>query len=660
MRSGYIKIFIVNTILLLPFGITAKYAEGGESSLSVMSDTLYLEEIIVTATKIPKLLKDSPVQTKIIIAKEIEKADATDIADLLQAVVPGIEFSYAMNQQVHMNFGGFGGQSLLFLIDGERLAGETMDDVDFSRIDMHDVERIEIVRGASSALYGSNAGGGVINIITKEASGKIRGDIDIRMGTHNARRYRLGLSNKWKKFDNSLSFSASRIDSYEVKNGDAPLTRVINTIYGHKTLNVRDKFSLFPGKHFKFSARLGFFMRELPREVDAPERYRSFSGGLNGEWNITSADKLEFSYAFDQYDKSQYRFLTGLDIRSYSNVQNSMRAIANHHFNDDSILTMGVDFMHDYLMNIKLTDNHHQQDNVDIFTQFDRIFNEKWEIVGTLRYDYFSDGRHSHLTPRLSARFTPVNCLDLRAAYGMGFRAPTLKEKYYEFDMAGIWIVKGNPTLKPEVSHNLNVSADYALRHFNLAAMAYYNHIENRISTGLPYYCNDSGNQLYLDYVNLGNFHSFGWELNVQGAWSCGLSARLSYACTLEHNKNRGATNASINQYLPARPHSLTARLDWEHRFSNLYSFFIGLNGRFLSSVENSEFKDLYNPDEGTVRVNYPAYTIWKLSVTQTFYGKIKLTLALDNIFNYRPKYYYLNAPLTDGINLQAGITLKI
>ena len=135
-------------------------------------DVLNLDEVVITGTRVPKQLKDTPVQTTLITSKDIERSDATDIQGLLQAELPGVEFSYAMNQQVHLNFGGFGGQSLLFLVDGERMAGETLDDVDFSRIDMNNVERIEIVRGASSALYGSNAGGGVINIITKRASKK--------------------------------------------------------------------------------------------------------------------------------------------------------------------------------------------------------------------------------------------------------------------------------------------------------------------------------------------------------------------------------------------------------------------------------------------------------------------------------------------------------
>lgn len=89
-------------------------------------DSIYkcveMEQVVVTGTRTPKLLANTPVLTKLITASDIAKADATNLRDLLQQVLPGVEFSYAMNQQVHMNFSGFGGQSMLILVDGERLA----------------------------------------------------------------------------------------------------------------------------------------------------------------------------------------------------------------------------------------------------------------------------------------------------------------------------------------------------------------------------------------------------------------------------------------------------------------------------------------------------------------------------------------------------------
>ena len=136
---------------------------------SLVESPTMMDQVVVTATRTPKLLKDVPIITRVISEADIRRADATNIGDLLQSELPGIEFSYSMNQQVSLNMSGFGGNSVLFLVDGERLAGETLDNVDYSRLNMDNVERIEIVKGAGSSLYGSNAIGGVVNIISAGA-----------------------------------------------------------------------------------------------------------------------------------------------------------------------------------------------------------------------------------------------------------------------------------------------------------------------------------------------------------------------------------------------------------------------------------------------------------------------------------------------------------
>ena len=465
-----------------------------------------LDEVVVTGTRVPKLLKDSPVQTRLITAKDIARTDATNIEDLLQQEMPGIEFSYAMNQQVHLNFNGFGGQSVMFLVNGERLAGETMDDVDFSRLDMNNIERIEIVKGASSALYGSNAGGGVINIITRDATRPWNVSAGVRLARHNEQRYRLLVANHAKYLSNVLSASHGSLDNYDVKNGPDPIARVVSTIYGNKTWNIQDQLSITPAEGLKLSARAGYFFRELTRVEDSPERYRDYSGGLRGEWAITPTDRLELSYSFDQYDKSNMFRLIDRDVRVYSNVQNAVRGLYNHSFAEGNILTLGADYMRDYLLNTKLEDPRHHQDVADVFAQYDWTVDDKWELVGALRYDYFSDSNDSRVTPKLTARYKPRRNINLRASYGMGFRAPTLKERYYDFDMAGIWIVRGNKDLKPESSHNITLSGDMSYGRFNYTLSLYFNDIHDRISTGLPYYLPGDNKQLYLNYINLDRY----------------------------------------------------------------------------------------------------------------------------------------------------------
>ena len=138
--------FVLLSVLLFPS------LSVGREQADTVSRSIELEQVVITGTRTPKLLLNTPVLTKVITSADIQKTDATNLRDLLQQILPGVEFSYAMNQQVHMNFSGFGGQSMLILVDGERLAGETMDDVDFTRLGMENVDHIEIVKGAASAL----------------------------------------------------------------------------------------------------------------------------------------------------------------------------------------------------------------------------------------------------------------------------------------------------------------------------------------------------------------------------------------------------------------------------------------------------------------------------------------------------------------------------
>lgn len=619
-----------------------------------------LGEVVVTGTRTPKFLKDTPIQTRVITSREIEKTDATNIQDLLQQELPGVEFSYAMNQQTHLNFSGFGGQGVLFLIDGERLAGETMDDVDFTRLNMDNVERIEIVKGAASALYGSNATGGVINIITKKTDKPWTLNVNGRLARHNEQRYGASFGLNGKRLGNMFTANYTDVDNFDVHSAADPVTRIISTVYGDRTLNLKDQLVWSPSRNVEIGGRVGYFFRQTTRTAEQSERYRDFSGGLRIDWTLSDHDMLQANYAFDQYDKSDYQKLRKLDIRDYSNVRNTFRLLYNHTFGSGDILTAGADFMHDYLFNTNLDNSERKQDSFDFFMQYDWRISQKLEAVGAVRYDYFSDGGESRLTPKLNLCYKPVRNLSLRAGYGMGFRAPTLKEKYYDFDMAGIWIVEGNAALKSEISHNLNLSAEYVKGHYNLTASAYYNKVENKLATGAPYFRTPSDKLPYLPYTNLDGYSVYGGEIGVQARWDNGMSARFTYAYTKEELPTDKQGNAVNNQYIPARRHSLNVRYDYDRQFSARYGISAGISGRLLSGTENEEYRNYYDVSQGTVCVSYPAYTMWKLSLVQRIGKAVKLTTALDNLFNYRPKYYYLNSPVTDGVNFQIGLSIDI
>lgn len=622
-------------------------------------DTVALDQVVVTGTLTPKTLASTPIPTRVITQKDIERTDATDIQDVLQQRMPGVEFSYAMNQQVNLNFAGFGGQSILCLVDGERLAGETMDNVDYTRLIMSNVQRIEIVRGAASALYGSNAGGGVINIITKECSDPWALHLDSRWSRHHGQRYGVQFGLNQGRWNNMFTATYSNIDNYTVTNAHNPQTRVYSEVYGSKIVNVKDRLAFQVTDNFKLVGRLGYFFRQVPRVVTEPERYRDFLAGLRAFWTMTECDRLEVAYSFDQYDKSAKQQALNLDIRTYSNVQNSVRAIFNHTFGNGDIFTGGGDFMRDYLYNNRLVGEKRHQNSFDAFAQYDWNASDKWEVVGALRYDYFSEGSVSRLTPKISARFQPRREINIRFGYGMGFRAPTLKERYYDFDMAGIWIIEGNENLRSEVSHNFNASVEYAKNKYDFMLMAYYNNVKDKITTGIPYYHRDNNRQLYLPYTNLDKYSVYGAELSACAHWGL-FTARLGYAFTKELQAKDNQGNEVNNQYIPARAHSLTWEGTYDKDFSKDYGLSVVLSGRFLSAVSSTEYKDYYDISKGTTEVDYPAYSLWKLSLVQRLWSRVKVTMALNNLFNYKPKYYYLNAPITDGTDFMLGVSVDL
>lgn len=671
LQISVLKHFLIY-ILLIGATLVCHAKQDQEGSLPIMGEnqeegldsTFYLNDVVVTGTRTPKLLKDVPIQTRLITADDIEKVDATNVVDLMQQELPGVEFSYAMNQQLHMNFCGFGGQSVLFLVDGERMAGETLDDIDFTRLNMANIERIEMVKGAASALYGSNAGGGVINLITKEGTQPWTLNANWHFARRNARQnYVWGLNRK--KWKNTLTVSADWNKSYHLTNASNPTTQVVNTVYGDSCIHFKDKLTYTPTDHLKFIGRIGFFKRETTRTVDAPDVYRDFSSGLRMLWELSERDNLDFSYAFDQYDKSVHYDITNKSFRKYSNSQNTLRGIYNHCFRQGDILTFGADYLYDYLMHKNLDRGTYDQRVFDAFAQYDWLIDSQWEVVGALRYDYFSNGNDSRFTPKFSLRYKlfPTDKARegaIRFGYGMGFRAPSLKEKYYNFDMAGIWIVNGNPNLKAEVSHNFTLSADYTQGHYNLTASTYYNEVRNKLATGVPHYEQEDSKQLYLDFVNLSRYSVYGGDVTLQARWDNGLSARLSYAYTHEHIPHDKNGNTVNNQYIPARHHSLTARADWDKQFTRRYGLRLSLNGRFLSSVKSQEYVNYYDISEGTKTVKYPAYTLWKLSATQRFGTAFRWIIAIDNLLNYRPKYYYFNSPMTEGTTLMMTASLDI
>ncbi|MGM9846566.1 MAG: TonB-dependent receptor plug domain-containing protein [Muribaculaceae bacterium] len=634
-------------LLSILFSLSASAADSNEIVYDTVpyfnfeEDAIMLNQVVVTATRTPKLLKDVPVVTRVIPENDIKRLDADNIGSVLEAEIPGIEFSYSMNQQKSLNMSGFGGNSVLFLVDGERLAGETLNNVDYDRLNMDNVERIEIVKGAASSLYGSNAVGGVVNIISKKSLEPWYVNVHARYGSHSQTRLG-GTAGFNQGIVNSVTtVQFTSIDAINLDNdGD------YSSVYGNNTKNFKERLIFTFSDKLNLTARAGFFFRERDSSASQKDRYYSFNGGLKGNYKFDERNDLELSYSFDQYDKSDYYTYNKHNIRDYCNTQNIFRILYNHTFREKDVLTLGTDCLNDYLMSYQFADNgDYTQTSSDVFAQYDWNVSQKVNIVGGLRYDYYSKSDYSQLSPKLSLMYKPGR-FTLRCSYAAGFRSPTLKEMYMNFYMGNIFMIYGNPDLKAEKSHNFSLSGEYRKGLYNFTLTGFYNIVKDRITTAWD---KSLAGQVY---TNMSRLNIFSLDANLSARYRCGISWKASYAYTHEHIR-KGEPELSST-----RPHTATLRIGYDKDWKN-YGLSVTLTGRYLSELTADEYTDITSYEE-TVTQTYPGYTLWNLNLSQRVWKGVKVTASVENLFAYKPSYYYYNSPYTTGATFSVGLSLDI
>ena len=647
------------------------YMQAGALYAQAVRDSVDLEPVVVTASHTPKALKDAPVVTRLITLHDIRITDATNIQDMLIQELPGLEFGFAMGQETSLNMSGFGGNAVLFLVDGERMAGETMDNVDYNRMNLDNVGRIEIVKGASSALYGSNAVGGVVNIISRENREPWTANVNSRFNSFgNEWRHGANFSFNTKKWNSQTSFQHTAIDPVDlpkahsseeiaielmkkaqglpydesVLEDDSNLSR----LYGQKTYNVKERLTWRPTERLTLIGRGSYFFRSSERDTH-DYHFNAYSAGLKGRYHWEKDRLLELSYAYDQYDKAN--FLPGgsrTHDHDYSNRQHVLHALYSHAFGRNSLI-VGADFMHDYLTTYQFVDNSsHSQNNIDGFAQFDWNITDRLNVVGSVRYDYFSASAQKALTERLAVVYK-MPWMTFRVNYASGFRAPSLKEMYMHFDMGNMgYMILGNPDLEPERSHNFNIAFERTRRingggildgRYNFTLMGYCNIFDKRITTidGGLY----EGMESAL-YWNEEGIKVWGVDVSVGHIFDYGLSFKLNYAWMHETG------NVFFSQFSQPRSHSLTWRVGYNHRFSRHYALDAAFSGRSQGKPQSGR-KDV---DQG--------YTICKLMLQHHIWKGININTAVDNLFNYKPKSYFYSSPLTTGISYSIGLSVDL
>ena len=601
-----------------------------------------LNEVVITGSLTEKPLKEVPVLTRVISQKEIQALNPMSIETLLQYELPGLQIGFnSMSQLPEITYQGMGGEYILFLIDGERVSGEGADhNVDFTRFNVDDIERIEIIKGSQSTIYGSNALGGVINIITKNADRPFTGNINARYAGSNGQKYTLSSGIRKDRLSSYTSLTWRAKDSYTIEDTEGKSTVVTSpdgetvntgdpqytTVYGYNIWDLTQKLGYTCNERLSTELKGSFYHNK--RDIRTGKNYQDFfiDYTLGGKVKYLPAEnqQITLSYLFDSYKKNKDYFKSGKTDTDYHNKTQTPRVDYTGTFGAHTI-SAGFEGNLEYLKHYFMKDTSSvSMQTYALYLQEDWKVTERLNVVAGVRADYHRK-YHLHVTPKLSLMYTPWDCLTFRAGYSQGFRSPSLKELYQEYDMGGLgWMMLyGNPNLKPETSNQYALSAEFTKGGLNMSVSATHNRFKNRITLQS---LNDGTSD--SRYENAERARTTGIETIVRYRWAFGLTLTGSYAYTDDYEEVEGLNTSSV------RPHTATFSALFTRKFGKIGTN-LSLNGQWACPFDRYSV----NTEQETVtRISYDARTICSMNAGVTLPRGISLNVGVDNLLNYRDK----------------------
>ena len=600
-----------------------------------------LNELVVTGSRYERQLKDVPVITRVISREEIETVNPVDFTTLLEYTLPGIQFYYnTMSQVPEITYQGMDAKAVLFLLDGERISGESGDsNIDYSRFNINDIERIEVVRGAASTLYDSRAIGGVINIITKKSVRPFTASMHTRYAGKKGQSYSASAGVNLHRFSSLTSFGWRKRDSYLVKDEQGKQKEIINpdgsvtksktdpvafNIYGYSIMDISQKLSYNFSDRFTGSARISYYTNKRDKYDNARyyQRYRDLilSGKL--KWQFADNQNLDLSYIRDNYIKDNV--YVDDDERVYGNVNSTIRLYYTGMFGKHT-LSGGVDLLREDMKHHFMKDTATVHMNQYSFClQDDWQLTDKMNVVVGVRGDKGGSYR-LHFPPKVSVLYRPLKTITLRAGYSQGYRIPNLKELYQEFNMGGMGIMMyGNKDLKPEEGTQISASVEYDYKGLNLSVSTYHNRYKNKIS----YEYISPGKSWNMKYVNALNVKTTGVEVTANYKLPFGLRFSGGYSYVYDYDERDGYNMSWV------RPHSARLSSVYKHRFGKTTES-VAFNTSWVSSITRYAYS---SSDKTYTKTKYDPRTLCSLNLRSELPRGIAIGLMVDNIFNYRDK----------------------
>ncbi|WP_254780815.1 TonB-dependent receptor plug domain-containing protein [Bacteroides ovatus] len=649
-------------------------AEVSAQSNVAMQDSI--PEIVVTGTGTEHYLKDAPVQTEVISRKMLDSYAGATLEDILSGLCASFDFS-AGDMGANMQLGGLGNGYILILVDGKKMHGDVGGQNNLGLIDPARIERIEIVKGAASALYGSDAIAGVVNIILKKHRENILIENTSRGGSYGEFRQSNTVQFKVGKFTSSTNFQLKHSDgwqntTYEDPNRyEYPITNSINkTVNRYTDWQVAQRFDYQATKDLSLYADGSFYRKRIYRPCGVPDYktydflYRNSSVATGGKLKLKNSNSIMLDVNYDshayyymytretwdkEYDDSgkeiSFPYFPGdKGLQSdQSRLLLQLKGIFNlPYFNR---LSVGTD------TEINWLDAPRRLDEKDQVSDYTTSFYAQDEWTPIERLNITAGGRLTvnqnfgvRITPKVSALYK-LGAFNLRATYSEGFKTPTLKELHYRYirQMSIISLNLGNTELDPQTSRYVSGGLEYNGTRFSINVTGYCNWVDNMITLVTIPLSQAPGDLVVTydparvrQYQNMDDARTYGVDVNAK--WtpvqSLTLTGGYSY---LDTEANQYDEEDQVMKHViidGMAHHRATVSAIWTHawRRSN-YHLGIGVYGRIQSKR--------YYQDDG----NGKAYNLWRLNTRHQFkLGKrwnAEVNAGIDNIFNYYETTYH-------------------
>ncbi len=596
-----------------------------------------LGEIVVTGTGTPHHLKTAPVPTELVTGKMVERIAAPDFENLMGTISPSFDFSPG-TMGSFMQLNGLGNDFIVILINGRRVYGDMGGLNDLGRIDPNNIERIEVVKGASSSLYGSDAIAGVINIITKKSVSKFSVTNSTQYSNYNTLQQTNNIQFNTRFISGQTTFSQKQSDGWQnskfeiSKKGKLTETDA-KTQNAYVNRNIRqdldfritDKLNVYAGGSFYINDKM------VPVEVKKYGYYfEDLSYNIGAKYLISKKSNIKVDYASDDY-KYYYKYNQDdkkgafkKDDLSLNNEQRrqdvNIRWI--NKLNKKQTITAGAELVNEmYASEGRLEGGKVDVNTWSLYAQDEiTLFDDLLITAGVraVKHDNFG----FIATPKLSLLYKLKN-INLRGTYSGGFKAPTLKEQYYFYQKRST-LYLGNVDLDPQKSNYYSVGVDYHNNWLNININGYQNDVKGLIAyktiNTLP---GDAANGVKTrrQHYNIDDARTRGIDIMVDAKLPYGFTIGGGYSYVDAQNLTEDIRLEYVAQ------NYANIRAGYFHRW-NKYR----LNVQLLGRLQDEKF---FDDDKG----NAKAYQLWKLTTNHDFaefYGiNVTAIAGIDNIFDY-------------------------